>query len=247
MKNTELEKLINLKLESSKFSDFAPNGLQVEGREEIRRIVTGVTACQALLDKAVTLQADAIIVHHGYFWKNEAVEIKNMKRQRLKTLLMNDINLFGWHLPLDAHPELGNNAQLAASIGLTITGYIEPLLPIGQLQQSITPQQLTERLTQKLGRAPLHCMANNLASIKNIAICTGGGQSYIDAAADAGVDAFISGEISERTPHVASERNLHYFAAGHHATEKGGVQALGQWLIQQYDLDVIFVDIDNLA
>ena len=245
MKNIELEKLVNLKLEASKFKDYAPNGLQVEGRAEIKRIITGVTACQALLDEAVRRQADAIIVHHGYFWKNEAVEIKNMKRQRLKTLLMNDINLFGWHLPLDAHPELGNNAQLAANIGLNLTDYLDPLLPMGKLPQPITPKQLTERLARALGRTPLHVAANNLAAIETIAICTGGGQSYIDLAADAGVDAFISGEISERTTHVAREREVHYFSAGHHATEKGGVQALGKLLQQQYELEVTFIDIEN--
>lgn len=245
MKNIDLEKLINDKLQSSNFTDYAPNGLQVEGREDIKLIISGVTACQALLDEAVRLQADAIIVHHGYFWKNEAVEIKNMKRQRLKTLLINDINLFGWHLPLDAHPELGNNAQLAARIGLSLTGFIDPLIPVGKLPQPITPEQLTERLTQSLGRAPLHIAAERLATIEKIAICTGGGQSFIDMVADAGVDAFISGEITERTTHIARERNVHYYAAGHHATEKGGLQALGQWLMQQYGLKVIFIDIDN--
>lgn len=129
MKNTELEQLINDKLNSAAISDYAPNGLQVEGKETVQKIVTGVTASQALLDEAVRLQADAVIVHHGYFWKGESPVIRGMKRRRLKTLLANDINLYGWHLPLDAHPELGNNAQLAALLGITVKGEIEPLVP----------------------------------------------------------------------------------------------------------------------
>ncbi len=134
MKNTELEQLINDKLNSAAISDYAPNGLQVEGKETIQKIVTGVTASQALLDEAVRLQADAVIVHHGYFWKGESPVIRGMKRRRLKTLLANDINLYGWHLPLDAHPELGNNAQLATLLGITVKGEIEPLVPWGNSQ-----------------------------------------------------------------------------------------------------------------
>lgn len=133
MKNTELEQLINDKLNSAAISDYAPNGLQVEGKETVQKIVTGVTASQALLDEAVRLGADTVIVHHGYFWKGESPVIRGMKRRRLKTLLENDINLYGWHLPLDAHPELGNNAQLAALLGITVMGEIEPLVPWGEL------------------------------------------------------------------------------------------------------------------
>ena len=137
MKNTELEQLINEKLNSAAISDYAPNGLQVEGKETVQKIVTGVTASQALLDEAVRLGADAVIVHHGYFWKGESPVIRGMKRNRLKTLLANDINLYGWHLPLDAHPELGNNAQLAALLGITVMGEIEPLVPWGELTSAL--------------------------------------------------------------------------------------------------------------
>ncbi|VEA48024.1 putative hydrolase-oxidase [Salmonella enterica subsp. arizonae] len=137
MKNTELEQLINDKLNSAAISDYAPNGLQVEGKETVQKIVTGVTASQALLDEAVRLQADAVIVHHGYFWKGESPVIRGMKRCRLKTLLANDINLYGWHLPLDAHPELGNNAQLATLLGITVKGEIEPLVPWGELSMPV--------------------------------------------------------------------------------------------------------------
>lgn len=153
MKNSELEQLINDKLNSAAISDFAPNGLQVEGRETVHKIVTGVTACQALLDEAVRLQADAVIVHHGYFWKNESPVIRGMKRRRLKTLLANDINLYGWHLPLDAHPELGNNAQLAHLLGINVLGEIEPLVPWGELSMPVSGLELASWIEARLGRS----------------------------------------------------------------------------------------------
>lgn len=157
MKNTELEQLINDKLNSAAISDYAPNGLQVEGKETVHKIVTGVTASQALLDEAVRLQADAVIVHHGYFWKGESPVIRGMKRHRLKTLLENDINLYGWHLPLDAHPELGNNAQLAALLGITVMGEIEPLVPWGELSMPVPGLELASWIEARLGRKPLWC------------------------------------------------------------------------------------------
>ncbi len=157
MKNSELEQLINDKLNSAAISDFAPNGLQVEGRETVHKIVTGVTACRALLDEAVRLQADAVIVHHGYFWKNESPVIRGMKRRRLKTLLANDINLYGWHLPLDAHPELGNNAQLAHLLGINVLGEIEPLVPWGELSMPVSGLELASWIEARLGRKPLWC------------------------------------------------------------------------------------------
>lgn len=157
MKNTELEQLINDKLNSAAISDYAPNGLQVEGKETVHKIVTGVTASQALLDEAVRLQADAVIVHHGYFWKGESPVIRGMKRHRLKTLLENDINLYGWHLPLDAHPELGNNAQLAALLGITVMGEIEPLVPWGELSMPVPGLELASWIEARLSRKPLWC------------------------------------------------------------------------------------------
>jgi len=247
MRNSELEQLVNQLLNTVTFRDYAPNGLQVEGRSEIKKIVTGVTASQALLDEAVRLNADAVMVHHGYFWKSESPIIKGMKRQRLKTLLVNDINLFGWHLPLDAHPELGNNAGLAKLFGIDVKGEVEQLLPWGELAQPLTGEQLAQRIDKALGRTPLHCGDNAPALIKRVAWCSGGGQSFIDAAAEFGVDAFISGEVSEQTIHSAREQGLHFFAAGHHATERCGIQALGEWLAQNHGLDVTFIDIPNPA
>ncbi|MFC0142317.1 type 2 GTP cyclohydrolase I [Erwinia mallotivora] len=247
MRNTELEHVVNQLLNTSAFSDYAPNGLQVEGREEVKKIVTGVTACQALLDEAVRLKADAVLVHHGYFWKNDAPVITGMKRKRLKTLLANDINLYGWHLPLDAHPLIGNNALLAKDLAVEVCGEVMPLVPWGELKEPLSGELLAERLTRVLGREPLHCGDNAPHLIRRVAWCTGGGQGFIDAAAAFGVDAFISGEVSEKTIHSAREQGIHFFAAGHHATERGGIRALGEWLTENYALDVTFIDIDNPA
>lgn len=247
MKNTELEKLINQKLNSASFNDYAPNGLQVEGRDEIRKIITGVTASQALLDEAVRQQADAVIVHHGYFWKGESPVIRGMKRNRLKTLLANDINLYGWHLPLDAHPELGNNVQLARLLGIEVKGEIEPLVPWGELSMAVPGLEFASWLEARLGRRPLWSGDTGPAEVKRVAWCTGGGQGFIDAAARFGVDAFITGEVSEQTIHSAREQNLHFYAAGHHATERGGIRALSEWLQEETDLDVTFIDIPNPA
>lgn len=231
------------------FADYAPNGLQVEGRAEIGKIVTGVTACQSLVDAAVARGADALLVHHGYFWKGEDPCVVGMKQRRLKALLAAEINLLGYHLPLDAHPELGNNAQLAALLGFqtegTFGGGAGP--DIGQYGRLSQPQDavaLGEHIARQLGRAPLH-IAGNTAEISTIAWCTGAAQSYLEQAAELGVDAFVTGEISEQTVHIARERGLHFFSAGHHATERGGVQALGAHLADHFGLTVEFVDIDN--
>uniref|UniRef100_A0A6V7KSU2 NIF3-like protein 1 n=1 Tax=Bracon brevicornis TaxID=1563983 RepID=A0A6V7KSU2_9HYME len=247
MRNSELETVINQQLNVVAFQDYAPNGLQVEGRENVQRIITGVTASQALLDVAVAQQADAVLVHHGYFWKNESPVISGMKRRRLKTLLANDINLYGYHLPLDAHPELGNNACLAALLDITVLGEIEQLLPYGELTQPVSGDELRERLETQLGRSVLHCGDNAPSQITRLAWCSGGGQGFIEQAARFGVEAFITGEVSEQTIHIAREMGLHFYAAGHHATERGGIKALGEWLAQQHGLDVTFSDIPNPA
>ncbi|CNG98581.1 putative hydrolase-oxidase [Yersinia aldovae] len=247
MRNTELETLLNNQLNTLAFQDYAPNGLQVEGRPEVKRIITGVTASQALLDAAVEQQADAILVHHGYFWKNEPVVVRGMKRNRLKTLLTNDINLYGYHLPLDAHPELGNNAQLAKLLSIKVLGEIEPLLPYGEFSLPLNAVILRERLETLLGRRVLHCSDQAPADIRRIAWCTGGGQGYIQQAAEFGVDAFITGEVSEQTIHIAREMGVNFYAAGHHATERYGIKALGEWLAAQHQLEVIFIDIPNPA
>lgn len=251
MNHLELELILNQKLNAQSISDYAPNGLQVEGKAEIHKIITGVTASQALIDYAVAQQADAILVHHGYFWKSENPCIRGMKGKRIKTLLQNDINMYGYHLPLDVHPELGNNACLAGLLGIE---NLQPLeksavsIPMyGTLKTFLTGEEFAQRIEQVLQRKPLVCSDNAPQLIRTVGICTGGGQGYIDLAASQGVDAFITGEVSEQTIHSAREQGIHFFAAGHHATERYGIKALGEWLAQNYGLEVEFKDIDNPA
>ncbi len=247
MHSNDLENLVNSELNVAAFQDYAPNGLQVEGRTDVQRIVTGVTACQLLLDKAVVLQADAVLVHHGWFWKNESSLIRGMKRSRLKTLLIYDINLYAWHLPLDAHPRLGNNVQLAKRLGIRVLGALDPLVLHGVFEPPLSAVQLRERIEQQLGRSVLHCSENAPPDVKRIAWCTGGGQSFIQQAAESGVDAFLTGEVSEQTIHIAREMGVNFYAVGHHASERYGIQALGEWLAEQHQFDVTFVDIANPA
>lgn len=242
-----LERIINQELNVESFKDYAPNGIQIEGKQNISKIVTGVTASQALIDEAIKRNADAIIVHHGYFWKGENPILRGMKHKRIKSLLMHDISLLAYHLPLDAHPTLGNNAQLAKLFDIETKGFISDLVPFGEFKRDLTWQELSEQLESVLQRKPLHSGSTTPRSIKTVAWCTGGGQGFIEQAAEFGVDAFISGEVSEQTVHIAREMGLHYFAAGHHATERYGVKALGEWLAKNYHLDVEFVDIDNPA
>lgn len=239
---------IDTLLSPQQFADYCPNGLQVEGRAEIRRLVTGVTACQALLDAAVEAEADAILVHHGYFWKNEDGRVTGLRRRRLATLLAHDLNLFAYHLPLDAHPELGNNAQLGRVLGLTPTAVVgdQGLLWIGEPAVPASAGELAERFGAALGRTPL-LVGDAQRTVRRIAWCTGGAQGMFEQAIDAGADLYLSGEISEQTTHTARESGVPYIAAGHHATERYGVQALGEHLEQSCGLQVAFVDIDNPA
>lgn len=237
-------------LNAAKISDYCPNGLQVEGRPQVRRIVSGVTASQALLDASVEAQADVVLVHHGYFWKNEDPRVVGIKQRRLKTLLCNDISLLAYHLPLDVHPEVGNNVQLARLLGLTIEGPLEPENPrsvglVGSLDTPLTPGDFMRRVHAALGREPL--MVEGPGLIGRIAWCTGGAQGYIDQAVTAGVDAYLTGEISEPTVHIARESGLSFFAAGHHATERYGVQALGEYLAKRFAIEHLFIDCPNPA
>lgn len=234
-----------------KLQDYCPNGLQVEGRAEIQRIVTGVTASMALIETALEVGADAIIVHHGYFWKNEPAVICGMKQRRIAALLKHDLNLFAYHLPLDVHPQVGNNVQLGLRLQLPDPQPLGAVQPSGLVYQSCLPegiscQQLASRIEQQLQR-PLTCMVPLQRPLQRIAWCTGGGQSFIEQAAAAGCDAFISGEVSEQTVHSAREQGLAFFAAGHHATERDGIRALGQHLAAQHGLEVQFIEIDNPA
>ncbi|USD61088.1 Nif3-like dinuclear metal center hexameric protein [Vibrio sp. SCSIO 43140] len=250
MNNLKLEAILNEKLSPQLIKDYSPNGLQVEGASEIKKVITGVTASQALIDYAVSVEADAVLVHHGYFWKGEPEPIRGMKGKRIRTLIKNDVNLFGYHLPLDIHPELGNNARLAELLDIEVIdgleGHPQSVAMFGKLATPMTGADFAAKIAKTLNREPLHIapdMADKL--IETVGWCTGGGQDYIELAASKGLDAFISGEISERTTYTARELNIHYFAAGHHATERYGIKALGEWLAKEHGLDVEFKDIDN--
>jgi len=244
----DLQRYLNNLLEIDQFKDYCPNGLQVEGKLHITRLVTGVTASLALIEAALDSHADAILVHHGYFWKNENACITGIKQRRLKQLLAADVNLFAYHLPLDAHPQYGNNVQLAKRLGFQIKGSLAaaPLVLLGTLNQPIAGVVLSGLLLQHLAHEPIHVVGTQRL-IEKVAWCTGGAQSYIEQAALHGVDAYISGEISEATTHIAREYGIDYFAAGHHATERYGVQALGEHLATHFKLNHHFIDIPNPA
>ncbi len=229
-----------------RYRDYAPNGLQVEGKGEVRRIVSGVTASLALLEAAVDLKADAVLVHHGYFWKSEPAGIVGMKQRRIKLLLQHDINLLAYHLPLDAHPELGNNAQLAYLLDAEIDNWFgeQNLVAEGNLRKPVTLAELAHRVGEALGRPALP-LGDPAKTVARVAWCSGGAQGMHYEAALRGVDAYISGEVSEQNAHIAAETGVAYLAAGHHATEKFGVQALGAHLAAQFGLDHRFIDIAN--
>lgn len=245
---TELITALDEYLDAASISDYCPNGLQVQGRPQIRRIVSGVTASQALIDAAIEREADAILVHHGYFWKGENPVLTGMKQRRIKSLLQHDINLIAYHLPLDIHAEVGNNAQLAKRLGLTVTGPLQAGNPrsiglIGELAQPLSSAEFAAVIDRALQRAPMVIDAGK--PIRTVGWCTGGAQSYIEHAIAAGVDAFITGEISEHSTHSALENGITYFAAGHHATERYGVQALGEWLATRFGIEHEYVECPN--
>lgn len=244
----ELALYLNNKLEVDKFRDYCPNGLQVQGRRKVKKIATGVTASLAFLEAALHWEADAVMVHHGYFWKNEAPQIVGWKYQRLRMLLENDINLFAYHLPLDAHPELGNNAQLGKQFGWTANGHDhcgdQQLGWIATLSAPISLKTLAAQVEQTLKRKPLVFGAPDKA-LRRVAWCTGAAQHFFSAAIASGADAYLSGEVSEPTMHLAYESDVAYLAAGHHATERYGIQALGTHLAQQFGIIHRFIEINN--
>ncbi len=236
-------------LATEQFADYCPNGLQVQGRPQVQRLLAGVTASQALLDAAVAMEADAVLVHHGYFWKGEAPEIVGIKQKRLQTLLAHDISLIAYHLPLDAHAELGNNVLLGQALGWTVTGPLEPGNPrslglVGTLDKQRSAAEVAAHVGRVLGREPL-LLAGGEHPVQRVAWCSGAAQDFIELAAAQGVDLFLSGEVSERTTHLAAELGVHYLAAGHHATERFGVQALAEHLAREFGLRHYFIDLPN--
>ncbi|NOT16194.1 MAG: Nif3-like dinuclear metal center hexameric protein [Methylotenera sp.] len=233
-------------MQVERFKDYCPNGLQVEGRQEVRKIVTGVTASMALLEAAQQAGADLILVHHGYFWRNEDPRLVGIKRKRLAFLLKHELNLMSYHLPLDAHPELGNNVQLGNLLGLKANHYDgeSNLVAFAQPSQTIILSELACLIEQKLLRLPL-VIGNPAQKINTVAWCSGAAQSYFESAIEMGADVFISGEISEQTTHLAQESGVSYISAGHHATERYGVQALGRHLAEKFNIAHEFIEIEN--
>jgi dinuclear metal center YbgI/SA1388 family protein len=245
----ELELELKEVLRPEQFKDYCPNGLQVEGRKEISKLVTGVTACQELITAAVEAGADALLVHHGYFWRGEDQSISGIKKARIEALLKHDVSLFAYHLPLDVHREFGNNVQLAKILGIEIDGELgkqnnHPIGLVGTISEDTDFESLKAFIADKLDRQPL-AIEGNSKPIRSIAWCTGAAQNYIELAVAAGVDAYITGEVSEPTVHIARESGIHFFSAGHHATERYGVQAIGGYLASKFGIDHQFIDIDN--
>ena len=234
-------------LQPERFKDYCPNGLQVEGRQTVRSIVSGVTASLALIQMAIAEGADTILVHHGLFWRGHDGRVTGWMRQRLGLLLNHDINLFAYHLPLDAHPQWGNNAQLGQRLGLHPTGRFGEQ-DLGWLGETTCTdvQSLAEQAEKVLGR-PVLLVPGKGGPLRRIAWCTGGAQSYFEAAIAAGADAFMTGEISEPQVHLARECGVAYLACGHHATERYGAQALAAQMADQFGLEHRFIDIDNPA
>lgn len=237
-----LVQYINQYLNINQFKDYAPNGLQVQGKRRIQKVVLGVTASLELIDKAIDCHADAILVHHGWFWRGEAAPIVGMKYRRIARLMRGQLNLLAYHLPLDVHPEVGNNIRLARLLSLTVEKVVaDGLLYIGSLPQSLSAQTFATMVTERLQREPL-LLGNPQKRVKRIAWCTGAAQDYLTLCAQENVDAYVSGEVSERTYYEAVEQDLVYLAAGHSATERYGIQALGKHLQQQFPrLEIIFM------
>ncbi len=235
-------------LEIERFADYCPNGLQIEGRPEVKKVISGVTACQALVDAAVAEKADVLLVHHGYFWKGEDPRLVGIKYQRIRRLIEAGISLLVYHLPLDAHPVYGNNAGLAELLGLDIAGTFpgggEGVGMHGTLQKPLSAKEFAEQISSALSREVLH-IGEKDQQIHTLAWCSGAAQGYIGEAAELGVDAYLSGEISEQTVHIARETGVQYFAAGHHATERAGVKALGEHLAAQFEIEHQFIDVPN--
>ena len=244
----DLRAYLDTLLDAARFRDYCPNGLQVEGRERVRSIVCGVTASQALIEAATERGADAVLVHHGWFWKSEDGRVTGFRKQRMARLLAHDINLFAYHLPLDAHPSLGNNAQLALRLGWTPDGRFgeQDIGFVGVPHAPTIAGDLTRRIEQVLGREPM-LIGDPSREVTRIAWCSGGAQGYFEDALSAGADVFVSGEISEQTVHLARETGMAFIAAGHHATERYRVMALAENLAEKFGIACEFVDIDNPA
>lgn len=249
MRREELTRYLDELLEPARYRDYCPNGLQVEGCGEVRCIVAGVSASQALVDAAIARGADTLLVHHGWFWRGEDGRVTGIRKHRLQALLKNDINLIAYHLPLDGHAEFGNNAQLARRMDWSVEGRFgeQDIGWHGRIRQPLSLAELQQKLAAQLQRQPLVIDDGRdlKRALTRIAWCSGGAQNLFEQAIALGVDAYVSGEISEQTVHLARESGVAYFAAGHHATECGGIRALAGHLAERFGVECEFVEIDN--
>jgi dinuclear metal center YbgI/SA1388 family protein len=246
----QLTQAFDTLLQPARFKDYGPNGLQVQGRQQIHTLVSGVTASKALIEAAIDLKADGILVHHGLFWRGQDGCVVGWMRDRLKLLLTHDVNLWAYHLPLDAHAELGNNAQLARVLGFEVTGRFGEqdlgFMGLAGAHSFANAQSLADHVAQQLGRS-VTCIDPTGREIRQLAWCTGGAQGYFEAAIAAGADAFLTGEISEPQMHYAREMGVAFLACGHHATERYGAPALAGHVAQSLGLAHHFIDLDNPA
>ena len=236
-------------LKSHEFKDYAPNGLQIEGKTEVNKIVCAVTASQTAIDAAIAQGADLLLVHHGYFWKGEAYPITGMRGKRIKSLIQYDISLVGYHLPLDSHPTLGNNAAISDLLELQNIEALDPterhpIGNIGYLKSAMSPEAFKAFVSERLGFDAIH-LPSDKSTIQKVGFCTGGAQDYISKAALQNCDAYISGEVSERTFYEAAELGVHYYACGHHATEKYGVQRLAKAISEQFNIEYSYFELNN--
>jgi dinuclear metal center YbgI/SA1388 family protein len=233
-------------LQPQAFHDYGPNGLQVEGRREVRRIVSGVTASLAFIDAAIARGADTLLVHHGLFWRGQDGRLTGWLAARVRRLMAAQVNLFAYHLPLDAHAEFGNNAQLGHRLGLVADARFgeQQLGFIGAATQGL--EGLLATAAEQLGRAPL-LVPGDGRGLRRVAWCSGGAQGYFEAAIAAGADAFLTGEISEPQAHLARETGVAFIACGHHATERYGAPAVAAHVAAQLGLEHETIDVDNPA
>jgi dinuclear metal center YbgI/SA1388 family protein len=245
---SDIDVYLSAVLQAATFKDYGPNGLQIEGRERVGRLVSGVTASLALIEAAIDAQADALLVHHGLFWRGHDGRLTGWLKQRVQRLMAHDISLFAYHLPLDAHAEFGNNAQFGRRIGVSADSRFgeQSLGFVGSFELPTTLQDLLARLQQISSRTPAHVEGDGRA-LRRVAWCTGGAQSYFEGAIAAGADVFITGEMSEPQVHLARETGVAFIACGHHASERYGVQALGAHIAEHFGIEHRYIEIDSPA
>ncbi|MEY2771119.1 MAG: hypothetical protein RIQ38_1538 [Pseudomonadota bacterium] len=247
---TDLQQHLDALLQPERFRDYGPNGLQVEGRRRVRHLVSGVTASLALIEAAIAQNADAILVHHGLFWRGHDGRLTGWLRERVQRLMVHDVHLLAYHLPLDAHPTLGNNAQLGERLGWRAEGLFgeQDLGVIGRaVDGPCDPATTIARIGSVLGRAPTAVVPDPARPWQRLAWCSGGAQGYFEAAIAAGADVFLTGEMSEPQAHLARECGVAFLACGHHATERYGAPAVAAQAAQSLGLTHAFIDIDNPA